>query len=370
MTVTIDAGKFAVGGVGDACAPGMCLHTRRGFLQGVGAAGVVAAAARPTLAQEVNPVANPRRIDVHHHVYPPKWLAAKRDFILSTSDIPPAIMTEWTPARAVEQMEKNGVATGVASLGNPGVWYGDVQESRALSRMANEGMAQMARDFPGRFGLFAAIALPDVDGSLKEIEYCYDVLKADGVHLLTSYGDKWPGDPAFDAVHAELNRRKAVVFVHPTAPDCCSALNTGAPATIVEYPFDEVRTIGSLVFNGVVTKYPDIRFIFTHAGGPMPVLSARMDQLMRQPKIAERNPGGIVKTLQSLYFDVANSTHNPSAMAALMALVAPSQIMFGSDFPYVPMERTVDGLGRLGYPGDVKAAIDRGSALKLFPRFA
>ncbi len=356
--------------VADACAPGACFHGRRGFLKGFGAS-ALAAAASPALAQDAKPAtANPRRIDVHHHVYPPKWFAAKRDFILSTSDNPPAIMTEWTPARAVEQMDRNGVATGVASVGNPGVWYGDVQESRALARMANEGMAQLARDFPGRFGVFAAIALPDVEGSLREIEYCHDTLKVDGVHLLTSYGDKWPGDPAFDPVFAELNRRKAVVFIHPTAADCCTTLNTGAPSSIMEFPFDEARAIGSLVFNGTVAKYSDIRFIFTHAGGPAPVLSARMDQLTRQPKIAERNPGGIVKTLQSLWFDVANSTHNPAAMAALMAFANPAQILFGSDYPYVPMARTVEGLGARGYAADAIASINRGNALKLFPRLA
>ena len=124
------------------------------------------------------------------------------------------------------------------------------------------------------------------------------------------------------------------------------------------------------MFNGTVTKYRDIKFIFTHAGGPLPVLSARMDQLTRQPKIAALNPDGVVKTLQSLYFDVANSTHNPSAMAALMALAPPSQILFGTDYPYVPMARTVEGLGARGYAPDLIAAINRGNALKLFPRLA
>ena len=153
-------------------------------------------------------------------------------------------------------------------------------------------------------------------------------------------------------------------------PIARSALNTGAPSTILEYPFDEARAIASLVFNGTVTKYRDIRFIFTHAGGPMPVMSARLDQLMRQPKIAAANPEGILKTLQSLYFDVANSTHNPSAMAALMALAPPSQVLFGSDYPYVPMARTVEGLGARGYAADLIGAIHRGNALRLFPRLA
>ncbi len=353
------------------CGAGACVHSRRGFLKAFGALGLAGAvASTPGFAQSAIPtLAATRRIDVHHHVYPPEWFAAKRDFILNSSDNPPAIMTQWTPARAIEQMDKNGIATGIASVGNPGVWFGDVAEARRLSRLANEGMAKIASDHPGRFGVFAALALPDVEGSLKEIEYAFDTLNVDGVHLLTSYGDKWPGDAAFDPVFAELNRRKAIVFIHPTGPDCCSVLNTGAPPSIMELPFDEARAIGSLVFNGTIAKYREIRFIFTHAGGPMPVLSARMEQLMRRPTIAERNPDGILATLRTLYFDVANSTVSPPAMAALLAFAKPDHIFFGTDYPYVDMEKTVGGLDHLGLSAETLIAVNRGNAVKLFPKF-
>ena len=354
----------------DGCSPGSCVHGRRGFLKSVGA--VALAAPSMALAQEraPAPAPAPRRIDVHHHVYPTKWFAAKRDLILRSSDNPSTIMTQWTPRRAVEQMDKNGIATSIACLGNPGVWFGDVQEARSLMRMCNEYMARLGQDFPGRFGAFAALALPDVDGCLKEIAYAYDTLQMDGVHLLTSYDGRWPGDPSFDPVFAELNRRNAVVFIHPTAPDCCGSLNTGAPPSILELPFDEARAVASLIFNGAVSRYPNIRFIFSHAGGPVPVLATRMDQLMRNPRIAERVPEGVPATLKKLYFEVANSTVNPSSMAALLALAAPSQILFGSDYPYVQMEKTVGGLDRLGYGPELLGAINRDSALKLFPRFA
>ena len=352
----------------DGCAPGFCVHNRRGFLKSVGAFGA-ASIATPALAQaQAQPAL--RRIDVHHHVYPTKWFAAKKDFILASSDNPPTIMTQWTPQRAVEQMDKYGISTAIVCLGNPGVWFGDVQESRMLMRVCNEYMAQLGQDFPGRFGAFAPLAMPDIEGCLTEIAYAFDVLKMDGVHILTSYGDRWPGDPFFDPIFAELNRRKAVVFIHPTAPNCCGTLNTGAPPSILELPFDEARAVASLVFNGTVTKYPDIKFIFSHAGGPVPVLATRMDQLMRNPRIAERVPEGVPAMLRKLYFEVANSTVNPSSMAALMALSPPSQILFGSDYPYVQIEKTVSGLDRLGYGQDLQAAINRNSALKLFPRFA
>jgi predicted TIM-barrel fold metal-dependent hydrolase len=147
-------------------------------------------------------------------------------------------------------------------------------------------------------------------------------------------------------------------------------LNTGAPPSILELPFDEARAVASLVFNGVVTRYPDIKFMISHAGGPIPVLATRMDQLMRNPRIAERLPEGVPAALKKLYFEVANSTVNPSAMAALNALVPPSQILFGSDYPYVRIEKTVSGLDRLDYGPDMLAAINHTTALKLFPRFA
>lgn len=347
----------------DACAPGACFHSRRGFM-----AGLAAAAAAPALAQEAKPAA-PKRIDVHHHCFPPTWFAAKRDMVLASSDNNPEIMTGWTPARAIETMDRNGVAAGVVCISNPGVWFGDPAEARALQRGCNEYMAGMARDWPGRFGVFAALALPDIEGSLREIEYCFDTLKVDGVHMFTSYGDKWPGDPAFEPVMAELNRRKAVVFIHPTVANCCAVINTGLPQSIVEYPFDEARAVASLVINGVVSKHRDIKFIFTHAGGPTPVLATRLDQMMRHPEVAARVPEGPSAALKRLYFDIANSTTNPAAMAAIMSVAPMQNLLFGSDFPYIPMEKTIGGMAKTVAGGEPTDLINRGNALKLFPRF-
>ncbi len=310
------------------------------------------------------------RIDVHHHCYPAKWFEAKRDFVLGSSANSAGIMTEWSPARAIEQMDRHGVATSIVSIGNPGVWFGDPAEARALQRGCNEFMAGMSGDFPGRFGFYAPLALPDVEGSLREIEYAFDVLKADGVHLMTSYDERWPGDAAFEPVFEELNRRKAVVFTHPTAPDVCKAFKTGAPPSILEFPFDEARAIASLVFSGTVSKYRDIKFIFTHAGGAMPGISERMGQMARYSNVAERVPEGIVAALKTLYFDLANSTVNPCAIAAIRALAPPEHLMFGSDFPYVGIASTVRGFEHLDLPAALVAGIDRDNAARLFPRFA
>ena len=342
-------------------------HTRRDVLTGVSAA--AACAALPSASSFAQPARAPRRIDVHHHCYPTAWFNKYRTQILS-SDSDPDVLRDWSPQKNIEHMDRNGIATGIASLGNPSVWSGNIPEGRSLARSSNEFMAQMARDYPGRFGLFAAIPLPDQEGSLKEIEYAFDVLKADGIGLLTSYDDKYPGDAAFAPVFEELNRRRAVVFIHPSAPNCCRALQPGIPATAAEYPFDEVRCIMSLLFGGTFAKFADIRFIFTHAGGPLPVLAARLEQQMRHPQIAARIPNGIPYELRKLYYEVANSTVSHPAMAALMALVPPSQILFGTDFPYVEMEKTVGGLAELAYPAEMLRAINRANAERLFPRLA
>jgi predicted TIM-barrel fold metal-dependent hydrolase len=350
------------------CSSASCSHSRRDFLTCVGVAAATAALPSTSPLAQPAPTPNPRRIDVHHHCYPKPWFDKYRTQLLS-ADSDPEVLRDWSPQKNIEHMDRNGIATGIASLGNPSVWTPDVQEGRRLARSSNEFMAQMARDFPGRFGLFAAIPLPDQDGSLQEIEYAFDTLKADGIGLLTSYGDKYPGDPAFAGVFAELNRRKAVVFIHPSVANCCRRLLPGIADTAVEYPFDEVRCIMSLLFGGTFSKFSDIRFIFTHAGGPLPVLAARLEQQMRHPEIAARIPRGLPYELKKLHYEVANSTISAPAMAAITALVPPSQLLFGTDFPYVAMEKTVGGLAELGYAPDMLRAINRDNAEQLFPRF-
>jgi predicted TIM-barrel fold metal-dependent hydrolase len=226
----------------------------------------------------------------------------------------------------------------------------------------------MAKDYPGRFGLFAAVPLPDTDGSLRELAYALDSLKADGIGLVSNYDDQWPGDPAFAPVFEELNRRRAVVFIHPTAPSCCSHLMPGIAASTVEFLFDTSRAILSLLVSGTFSRFPDIRFIFCHAGGTMPVLAARANAFVERHKdIAERVPTGVPAELKKLYYDVANSV-NPSSMAALMNLVPMSQLLFGSDFPYVPCSVTANGLDHFGLSASDLSAVNRENAVRLFPR--
>ncbi|HWO30344.1 MAG TPA: amidohydrolase family protein, partial [Candidatus Acidoferrum sp.] len=272
--------------------------------------------------------------------------------------------------RAVEEMDRTGIATAVTSLSLPGVWFGGTDAARSLARACNEYAAQMMKDYPGRFGLFAAIPLPDTEGSLREIAYALDILKADGIGLVSNYDDKWPGDPAFTPVFEELNRRKAVVFVHPAAPSCCSHLMPGIAASTVEFLFDTSRAIISLLVNGTFSKFSDIRFIFCHAGGTMPMVAGRTKAFIERHKdIADRIPNGVPSELRKLYYDVANSM-NPSSMAALMNLVPASQLLFGTDFPYVPCAVTANGVDHFGFSISDLQAVNRENATRLFRRLS
>jgi predicted TIM-barrel fold metal-dependent hydrolase len=313
----------------------------------------------------------PRRIDVHNHLIPPPYLAAGRKQIEAGADTDPAPVLNWNPAHAIEEMDKSGVAVAMLSMSTPGlsVISSNRDTVRKLARACNEYAASLLRDYPGRFGGFAAMPLPDVDGSLAEAAYALDVLKADGIGILTSYGNRYPGDPSFKPFFAELDRRKAVVFVHPTSPQCCTN-SLPYPASLDEFMFDVTRAITSMLLGGTFTSYPNIRFIFTHAGGTMTPISARINAFaVRHHEYDAVLPHGAYPELKKLYYDIANST-NPSAMSALMNLVPPSQIMFGSDTPYVPIAVTAGGFDKMTVPDDLRLAINRGNALKLFPRLA
>jgi predicted TIM-barrel fold metal-dependent hydrolase len=345
----------------------MLQHTcsRRELIGGLAALTATAALSCGAAAQ--NP--KPFRIDTHHHIFPPKWLAARRPEIIAAAGGPDAIVN-WTLEGAIAEMDRRGIATAITSITTPGVWFGDVGEGRRLARDCNEYGAQIARDHPGRFGMFAAIPLPDADGSLQEIAYALDTLRLDGIGLLTSYGDRWPGDPAFAPVFEELNRRKAAVFLHPTVAACCGHVVGDLPPSIVEFGFNTTRAIESLLFGGALTRYPDVRFIFAHGGGTLPFLADRIGKTSysRRPDVQRLLPDGPAPLLKKLYFDVVSVTNVP-AMAALRALMPTSQLLFGTDNPFVAPEATVAGLAELRLPAGVAQAIQRDNALALFPRF-
>jgi len=339
--------------------------SRRQFLRGLAAAGATAMLASPAVrAQRANSL-----IDTHHHFYPPgyqtqwkEWEAARK--------IPafPGVF-DWTPAKSIEVMDKAGIRTAVVSLAStPGLWFDAGDENAAKTvRECHDFAAKMRQDFPDRFGIFAPLSMIDVDVTLKEIDYAFDAIKADGVNLQTNYGDKWLGDAMYKPVLEELNRRKAVVYVHPLVAACCGRLSVGTFPAVIEVPHDTTRTVTSLLLSGSFARYRDIKWLFSHAGGTIPMMAGRIDAFYgRSPKLKEFAPDGIFAELARQYYDTANATSVP-AMAALLKLVPVSQITYGTDYPYFPADQN-EALRKLDLSAADLQAIEHGNAARLIPR--
>ena len=334
--------------------------SRRRFLSAVGALG--AAALLPG-CQTAGTVAagKPYRIDVHHHFAPPGYSKELKALMLGHA--------KWSVEGTLEEMEKSGTATCFTSLINPGMqaWGGDVAGSRKIARVSNEYAAQLMRDHPGRFGSFASIPFPDIEGSLREIEYAYDTLKADGIYLWTSYGGRLLGDPAFFPILEELNRRKAVVYTHPATPACCAKIMPYISINAIEGPVDTTRTMISLIFQGGAAKYPDIQWIFSHSGGVTPFLLSRFQREEIEKDRKNVLPNGLMHELRKFYYDTAQG-HHEGALKALLAIIPPSQVPYGTDYPFWDGRKVSNDLAKGGFSADERMAIDRDNALRLFPR--
>jgi len=342
--------------------------TRREILRWLamaGASSVLSASGFPAQASVPAAGALTGRIDVHTHTVPPFYTKVMENEILATGHPLPT----WTPALHIETMDKNGIATSMLSPMTRVVQDSLSDKSdraRKLARQNNDYSQQLVRDYPGRFGHFAAIPLPDTDGSLREIEYAFDTLKADGIGLWTSYADKWPGDPVFAPVYEELNRRKAVIFIHSAPPICCRALQPGVIDSVVEYDFDIARAVVSYLKSDSFRRYPNIRFIFPHSGGTLPVLANRVSETLPE-KRSEKETAEMMEEVKQLYFDVAHATY-PAPLSALTKVVPTSQILFGTDYPIVPPPVSAGPLDHFGFPASELQAINRGNAERLFPR--
>jgi predicted TIM-barrel fold metal-dependent hydrolase len=329
-------------------------HSRREFVQTL-------AAGAGALLSSMDAVGQPRpqgRIDVHHHC--------------RTSAQGPAGRGpggDWSPQQSIEQMDKFGIATSLISATVPAEpLYDGTEKSRTVARNINDFIAKMMVDYPGRFGLFAAIPMPDIDGTLREIEYAFDTLHADGIGIFSSVRDKYPGDSVFAPIWRELNRRKAIVFIHPTFPACCGNIMPGVGAQMVEFDFDTTRAVVSLLVNGVLSSFPDLRIIVNHSGATIPTLAGRIKDRMPAGSDA-KVPKGATYELQKLYYEVAHATY-PYPMAALRSFVPSSQILFGTDYPLEPIESTHNEMEKLRLPSDLQRAIDRTNAERLIPRLA
>lgn len=346
------------------CCAGPHGISRRGLF--AGAAALSAIAATHAVAQPATtPTAQtpPHRIDVHHHVAPPVWVSSLKSVKM---DSPP--VNNWTPERSLAEMDRGGIATSILSVTQPALSYLGPKDGASMARACNEYAKSLTVAHPGRFGMFAVLPMPHVDETLAEIAYALDVLKADGVAFMTSYGNNWLGAKAFEPVMDELHRRKAVAYTHPNTPDCCVNL-VGLPGTAIEYGTDTTRTIANLIFSGASARSKDIKFIFSHAGGTVTAITERLSvQMVATPEYKAFTGPGVMAELKRFYYDTAQAS-NPIAMGSLTRMVATEQILFGTDYPYRTAPEQVRGLQEVFGPEALKL-IERGNAQRLLPRWA
>jgi predicted TIM-barrel fold metal-dependent hydrolase len=342
--------------------------TRRSFTASFGAAGLYLLGSRPLLSQGAtggSAAESLGRIDTHHHILPPEYVRlVGRQAIGRPS---PNGAPDWDVAASLRVMDENGIAAAVVSVSAPGIWFGNASRAKRLARACNDFAAQMAADHPGRFGFFAALPLPDVQSSLAEIGHAVETLKCDGVGLMTNYGNRYLGDPGFSPVFEEMNRRGLIVYVHPNTCSCDLDVLPGIPSSMIEFPHSTTRTIMSLLASDAFTRWPRIRFIFSHAGGTIPFL---VNRIVAQATILGKQ--GWLDQLHKLYYDTAGSA-NVAAFGPLLKLVTSKQIVFGSDFPFTAapgVKGAVGSLRSLGLSAEELTDIEGANARSLFQRFS
>ena len=314
-------------------------------------------------------MSTPARIDVHQHIVPPVWAQALASRGMDSGGWP---IPAWRAADAIAMMDEQGIGVGILSVTAPGVRLDDdAAAARTLARAVNEYGAEMAKDHPDRIGSFASVPLPDVDGALAETAYALDTLGADGVVLLSNTRGRYLGDPEFEPLWDELDRREAVVFVHPEQPPMPRL--PGTPAPLADYIFDTTRTALNLVLNGVMSRHPKVKVILSHGGGFLPFAAYRFSGVISTTLDTGRPAEDILRDLKRFYFDTALSA-SPSALPSLLAFAEPGHVLYGSDWPFAP-QHTGSYYNRFleSYPDFAPGqaeAIDRGSAEVLFPRLA
>ena len=379
--------------------------SRRRLLAGLSALGAGLAFSPATSGAQAPqaPAGNPRRLDLHHHFGSPRWIKRVAEVKRQGWEA----FQDYTPARALETMDEGGTQTAFLSCTEPGVWFGDDfdkerREAIALSRDMNEYGARMVSDYKGRFGLFAVLPLPDIDASLKEIAYAFDTLKADGVGLLTSYGNMWLGDDRLRPVFDELNRRGAIVYTHPTDAPCCHSLANASPATL-EWFTDTARSIMSMIAEGggarlggggvlgrgrgaapapaagrgrgdaapsAATRYGNIKFIWSHAGGTLIGAASRVVGNISAEALAGTPPvNSRLHHVRRFYYDTAGSA-NPIAMQGLKQLLSgTSHIVFGTDVPFGTSAQIGRGMQTVGFTAAELRGIDRDNALEILSKW-
>lgn len=314
-----------------------------------------------------------RKIDVHAHFLPPVYRKALSDAGLSRLDggFP---VPQWSAPAAIETMNRLGVQAAVLSVSSPCMHFLDGMAAQRLARSVNEDAAKLVLAHPGRFGAFASLPLPNVQGSVEELSYALDVLRLDGVIMETNARGVYLGDERLDPIFAALSERHASLLIHPTSPACCEHVAFGRPAPMIEFHFDTTRAIVNLIFSRTLVRYPGMNVIVPHGGAALPILVPRLAMFAEMPILESKPDNGesLLDELKQLHFDMAASAH-PAQFAALRAWVATSQILFGTDWPFTPeaaIVRNIDNFARLNLTAEERHAIEYGNASRLFPRLS
>ena len=308
-------------------------------------------------------------VDLHQHVIPDfYWEASNEDGNAAGGINPP----RWSLEGAIAYLDEAGIDVAVPSISTPGVHFGDDRAARTLARRVNEYLADIKRNRPDRFGGFAALPLPDIEGSLQQLEYALDVLELDGVSIFTNAGGSYLGDGRFDPIFAELQRRAAVVFVHPTASPDPIAHTLGLPDTLLDYPVDTSRAIAKLHYSNTLARTPDVKYVFVHAGGTIPFVASRFAIVDEMDVIGgAQERGAFADVLPRLHWDTASAFTDP-VLHMLRSVTGLENVVFGTDYPYPTNAISIGGLRQLQNTAelddDERAGVLGASAVRLIPR--
>ncbi|HEX3511433.1 MAG TPA: amidohydrolase family protein [Solirubrobacteraceae bacterium] len=328
------------------------------------------AAPEATAVDEHKPLAG--AIDVHAHYLTAEYRDACGLAGHAAPDGIPAL-PDWSVEESLELMDKVGIAASLLSISSPGVFFGEQDSATRLAREVNEAGARVVSERPTRFGLLASLPLPDLDAALAEVVYAFDTLSADGVALLTNYGGTYISDVRFEPLLQELDRRSAVAFIHPASSACWQAVSFGRPRPLLEFLLDTTRSVIDLALSGTLTRNPNIRFIIPHSGGALPIVADRAHLLGAYFRDPGTDVVDVLSELSKLHYDLAG-TPLPRALPALLGLVAPDRLLYGSDFPFTPpfaVEALAQALASTDLVTDLaREAMVRHNAIKLFPRLA
>ena len=306
------------------------------------------------------------RIDVHAHHLPPSY----RDALLQSGHAQPdgfPLLPEWSAEEHVAAMDRLGISTSLLSISSPGVHISDESLTPELTREVNESGRRAVVDHPGRFGLLASLPLPDVDAAMAELSHCCDRLDVDGFALLTNVGGTYLGDPEWEPVLDELDRRHARVFIHPTSPPCWKHTSLGRPRPMLEFLFDTTRAVVNLVMNGTIARHQNVAWIVPHAGAVIPLVADRVAAFAAA--LGSDPAADVLRDLGGLHFDVAGYPL-PRQLDALLTLTTADRLHYGSDYPFTPepvADRAAERLSAAGDPPGSLLESLRANTERLFP---